>query len=44
MGLFKVGSLKCRIVQTDGSGLEITLNEVKFVPGSWVLEISLTFN
>jgi hypothetical protein len=28
----KVGSLKCRIIQVDGSGLEITLPEVKYVP------------
>jgi hypothetical protein len=26
----KIGSLKCRIIQVDGSGLEITLNEVKY--------------
>ena len=32
----KVGSLKCRIIQVDGSGLEITLNEVKYVPELWV--------
>jgi hypothetical protein len=28
----KVGSLKCFIIQVDGSGLEITLHEVKYVP------------
>jgi hypothetical protein len=27
----KVGSLKCRKIQVDGSGLEITINEVKYV-------------
>jgi hypothetical protein len=32
----KVGSLKCRMIQVDGSGLEIALNEVKYVPELWV--------
>jgi hypothetical protein len=32
----KVGSLKCCIIQVDGSGLEITLHEVKYVPELWV--------
>ena len=32
----KVGSLKCRIIQVDGSGIDITLHEVKYVPELWV--------
>jgi hypothetical protein len=28
----KVGSLKCSKIQVDGSGMEITLHEVKYVP------------
>jgi hypothetical protein len=31
----KVGSLKCRVIQLDGSGLDITLHEVKFFPKLW---------
>ena len=31
----KVGSLKCRTIQVDGSGIEITLHEVKYVPDLW---------
>jgi hypothetical protein len=32
----KVGSLKCRVIQVDGSGLDITLHEVKFSTELWV--------
>jgi hypothetical protein len=32
----KVGSLKCRVIQVDGSELDITLHEVKYVPELWV--------
>jgi hypothetical protein len=32
----KVGSLKCQIIQVDGSELYITPNEVKFFPELWV--------
>jgi hypothetical protein len=28
----KVGSLKCRIIQVDAFGLDITLHEFKFIP------------
>jgi Reverse transcriptase (RNA-dependent DNA polymerase) len=31
----KVGSLKCRTIQVDGSGIDITLHEVKYVPDLW---------
>jgi hypothetical protein len=27
----KVGSLKCRVIQVDGSGLDINLHDFKFV-------------
>jgi hypothetical protein len=30
------GNLKCRVIQDDGSGLDITLHKVKFVPQLWV--------
>ena len=32
----KVGSLKCKIIQVDGSSLDVTLHEVKYVPELWV--------
>jgi hypothetical protein len=32
----KVGSLKCRVIQPDGSILDITLLEGKFAPKLWV--------
>jgi hypothetical protein len=32
----KVGNLKCRVIQLDGSGFDITLHEVKFVPKLWI--------
>jgi hypothetical protein len=32
----KVGSLKFRVTQLDGSGLDITLHEVDFVTEIWV--------
>ena len=31
----KVGSLKCRTIQLDRSGIDITLHEVKYVPDLW---------
>jgi hypothetical protein len=31
----KVRCLKCRVIQLDGSGLDITLREVNFVPKLW---------
>jgi hypothetical protein len=36
MTVTKVGSLKCRIIQVDGSGLDISLHEVKYVHKLWV--------
>jgi hypothetical protein len=32
----KVGSLKCRVIQVDGSEFDITLHKVKYVPDLWV--------
>jgi hypothetical protein len=32
----KVGSLKNRVIHLDGSGIEITAYEVKFIPKFWV--------
>ena len=32
----KVGSLKCKVIQVDGSSLDVTLHEVKYVPELWV--------
>jgi gag-polypeptide of LTR copia-type len=32
----KVGNLKCRVEQLDGSSLDVTLNEVKYVPDLWI--------
>jgi hypothetical protein len=32
----KVGSLKFGVIQTNGSRLDITLHEVKFIPELWV--------
>ena len=31
----KVGSLKCRTIQVDGSGIDIIFHEVKYVPDLW---------
>jgi hypothetical protein len=31
----KVESLKRQVIQVDGSGLDITLHEVRFVPKLW---------
>jgi hypothetical protein len=31
----RVGSLKCRAIQFDGSGLDITVHDVKFVSELW---------
>jgi hypothetical protein len=38
----KVGSLKFRVIQVDGSELNITIHEVKFVPELWVIFSVLT--
>jgi hypothetical protein len=32
----KVSSLKCRVIQTDGTILNIILHDAKFVPDLWV--------
>ena len=38
----KVGSLKCRNIQLDGSRLDVTLHEVKYVPDLWVNLFSIS--
>jgi hypothetical protein len=38
----KIGSLKCRVIQIDGSTLNIILHDVKFVPNLWVNLFSIT--
>ena len=40
MTAIKVGSLKCRVEQINGSILDVTLNEVKYVPDVWVKKTS----
>ena len=32
----KIGKLKCKVVQEDGSSCEVTLTDVRFVPELWV--------
>ena len=32
----KVGDLKCKVIQLDGSILDVTLYEVKYVPELWM--------
>jgi hypothetical protein len=32
MVAMKVGSLRCRVIQVDGSTLDIVINDVKFLP------------
>jgi hypothetical protein len=36
-----VESMKYRVIQLDGSGLDITLHELKFVPELWVSLFSI---
>jgi hypothetical protein len=40
----KLRSLKCWVVQVDGSGLDINLHEVKFIPKLWVNLITINKN
>jgi hypothetical protein len=37
----KVGDLKCKVIQLDGSSLDVTLCEVKYVPELWMNLFSL---
>ena len=37
----KVGDLKCKVIQLDGSSLDVTLYEVKYVPELWIHLFSL---
>jgi hypothetical protein len=37
----KVGDLKCKVIQLDGSSLDVTLYEVKYVPELWMNLFSL---
>jgi hypothetical protein len=37
----KVGDLQCKVIQLDGSGLDVTLYEVKYVPELWMSLFSL---
>jgi hypothetical protein len=37
----KVGDLKCKVIQPDGSSLDVTLYEVKYVPELWMNLFSL---
>jgi ribosomal protein L30E len=36
MKAIKVGSLKCHVIQLNGSSVDATLKEVKYVPELWV--------
>jgi hypothetical protein len=36
MKAIKVGSLKCHVIQLNGSSVNVTLKEVKYVPELWV--------
>jgi hypothetical protein len=36
MKAIKVGSLKCHVIQLNGSSVDVTLKEVKYVPELWV--------
>jgi hypothetical protein len=37
----KVGDCKCKVIQLDGSSLDVTLYEVKYVPELWMNLFSL---
>jgi hypothetical protein len=42
MKAIKVGSLKCHVIQLKGSSVDVTLKEVKYVPGLWVNSFSIS--
>jgi hypothetical protein len=37
----KVGILKCRIIQVDGSGVDVNLHKLKYVPELWIKLFSI---
>jgi hypothetical protein len=42
MKAVKVGSLKCHAIQLNGSSINVTLKEVKYVPELWVKLLSIS--
>jgi hypothetical protein len=42
MKAIKVGSLKCHVIQRNGSSVNMTLKEVKYVPELWVNLFSIS--
>jgi hypothetical protein len=42
MKAIKVGSLKCHVIQLNGFILDVTLEEVKYVPELWVNLFSIS--
>jgi hypothetical protein len=36
MKAIKVGSLKCHVIQLNGSSVDVTFKEIKYVPELWV--------
>jgi hypothetical protein len=38
----KVGSLKCHVIQRNGSTVYVALNEVKYVPELWLNLFSIS--
>jgi hypothetical protein len=42
MKAIKVGSLKCHAIQLNGSSVDVTLKEVKYVPELWVNLFSIS--
>jgi hypothetical protein len=36
MKAIKIGSLKCHVIQLNGSSVNVTLKEFKYVPELWV--------
>jgi hypothetical protein len=42
MKAIKVGSLKCHVIQLNGSSVDVTLEEVKYVPELWVNLFSIS--
>jgi hypothetical protein len=42
MKAIKVGSLKCHVIQLNGSSVNVTLKEVKYVPELWMNLFSIS--
>jgi hypothetical protein len=42
MKAIKVGSLKCHVIQINGSSVDVTVKEVKYVPELWVNLFSIS--